>query len=749
MSHPLQVSAPAQPVAAVQAGLDPVQIGLSEESKLVLLDMWRSVLKRKWHILGLATALALVAAVISLAMTPIYRSTATVLVEQGKGKILSIEDVYGGAMQTKEHYQTQVEIIKSREVARFAVKKHQLWNQPELDPRQAEEGLMARLKGMAGFGAVQTEWTEQKLIDATAESVMLHTTVEPVRLSQLVKVSFDSPDRQLAARMANTLAQGYIEADRVAKYQYTESVNGWLAERAKELRQNLNASEKALQEYREKSGLVELAGSTQLLAREQILSAMQRLADAKATRTRLEGSYQTVAAIKNGDYSSVPVVVTNGAVQGLMRQVAEESIKVSALAEQQGPNSTRLQDARAALAKAKEELSMAQVAVAQSVLQEYTAARATEQALEKMLSTATASVQDGNRKEFNLATLQREYESNVQLYNLFMNRAKETDAANELQPAVARLVDTAIAPDVPVRPKKMQIVLVAFVLGLLLGSGGSLAMDRLDATIKGADSAEARLKQPVLAVLPAVGDEDKPLLPTMFLKAPSSHHAEAIRTARTGVMLSGVDEPHKVLMLTSSVPAEGKTSTAINLALALAQTKRTLLIDADMRKPQVGSRLGLPSGAKGLSNLVTGSATLKECVHQVEDSSLVVMPCGDIPPNPLDLLVSQRFRDMLTHLKPQLDFIVIDTPPVELVSDAVAMAPLATNILYVVKAMETPYPAARNGIMRLQRGGGNVLGVILNGLDFEHAQKYYGESVMGGYGKYYYYGSESTKQPQG
>lgn len=747
----IQVAAPGPQAVQPAQPFAPVQLGLSEESKLVLLDVWRSIVKRKWPILGLASALAVVAGAVSLAMTPVYKSTATVLVEQAKAKVLSIEDVYGGAMQTKEHYQTQVEILKSREVAARTVEKLKLWNHPELDPRKGEESLLGRLKGMVGFRSVDGEWTEAKLAEATTRTVMELTTVEPVRLSQLVKVSFESADKELAARVANEMAAAYIEADRVSKFKLTESVNAWLGTRAKELREKLETSEKALQEYREKSGLVDLAGSPQLLAREQIVSATQRLADARATRSRLEGSYRAVSAIKNGDYSSVPVVVTNAGVQDIQRRVADESVKVSTLREQLGPNSTRLQEAEAALARARSELKLAQQAVASSVLQEYTAARSAEQALETMLNTATASVQDVNRKEFTLATLQREFESNLQLYNLFMNRAKETDASSELQPPVARVVDAAVVASIPVRPKKVQIVLVALVLGLLVGAAGSMLLDRLDNTLKGTESAEAKLHQPVLTALPMVSAEETATLPLNFLKAPSSHHAEAIRTARTGVLLSAVDEAHRVLLVTSSVPAEGKTSTSINLALALAQTKRTLLIDADMRKPQVGTRLGLAKNAKGLSNLVTGTATLKECVHPVEGSSLVVMPSGDVPPNPLDLLLSQRFKDMLAHLKPQLDFIVIDSPPVELVSDAMVLAPQATGTVYVVRAMQTPYQIARNGIGKLQRSGAHMMGVILNGLDFEKAQRYYGESVLGGYGGYggYYYGNEEDKDGKG
>jgi capsular exopolysaccharide synthesis family protein len=338
-------------------------------------------------------------------------------------------------------------------------------------------------------------------------------------------------------------------------------------------------------------------------------------------------------------------------------------------------------------------------------------------------------------------------QSNRELYNVFMTRAKEADVSGDVRTAVARVVDAALPPGAPVEPNKSRMVLMGLLAGLLLGAGGAVLLDRLDNTIKGSESAEAKLKQPVLTVLPLLdGDPNSQRWAKMFMDDPSSHHSEAIRTARTGVLLSNVDEPNRILMVTSSVPAEGKTTLATNLGLALAQTKRTMLIDIDLRRPQLGERLGLPPNAKGLSNLVTGTATLKECVHQVPNSHLLVMPAGELPPNPLDLLVSQRFKDVLKHLQSQLDFIVLDSPPVELVSDALAVAPMAHGTIYVVKAMETPYPLARKGITRLERSGAKLLGVVVNGLDFEHAQRYYGEQVIGGY--HAYYGDRSAYHPR-
>lgn len=744
MNH-IQVAAQ-NPPAQIAPPFAPVQLGLSEESKLALLDHWRSIKKRKWPVLGLATALAALGAAIAFSMTPVYRSSATVLIEPGKPKFLSMEDMLGGAMQTKEHYQTQVEILKSRDVALRTVTAMKLWNNPQFDPRKDDDSVKAKLKSMVGLEESAKEWTDETLAESAVKPFMQNISVEPVRLSQLVKVNFDSPDAKLAARMANDLAANYIESDRDAKFKLAQNLNGWLEKRATTLRENLLESEKALQAYREEKGLINLSGSAQGLAGMQIGEVSQRLAEARAKRMQLEGTHNMVANVGNGDYSNVPSVVNNPTVQDALRQEAAAEKLVAELAENLGPNHIKMQEAQSSLASAQRYLAQQRRSVARSMVQEYNIARQAEKSLETALASATGGVQDVNRKEFQLQVLEREVSSNKQLYDLFMSRAKEMDAGSDLQAAVARVVDPAVVTTVPVRPNKGQIIMVGFMLGLMLGAMGAVLLERMDNTIKGSESAEQKLQQPVLAVLPALTGDALENVATMFIREPNSHHAEAIRTARTGIQLSDVDQRHRLIMVTSSVPAEGKTSTSINLALALAQTKRTLLIDADMRRPQVGTRLGMTANAKGLSNLVTGSASLKDCVHQIEGSPLLVMPSGDIPPNPLDLLVSQRFKDAIRHLQPQLDFIIIDTPPVELVSDAMVVAPMATSTIYVVRATETPVPVIRKGLSRLQRSGANIMGVIVNGLDFADAQRYYGETVNGGYGNTYYHGySQESK----
>lgn len=749
-----QAPAPAHPGFAPPPVFAPLNFGVSAEQKLELLELWRSIHKRRWLILGLGLVAAVLAAVVAMALTPIYRSTATVLIEASKGKILSIEDIYAGQQQ-REHYQTQVEILKSREVAERTVRALKLHEHPDFDPRQAQPGALAGLKATLGIGAVKTEWTEAEAVDAATRALMKQLTVDAVRLSQLVKVSFASPDKELAARVANTLAQQYIDSDRDARFKLSQEVSSFLQERLTTLRENLTRSEQALQAYREQRGIVSVAGSTSTLATQQIGGTSNQLLEARNRRLALESAYQQVNAILDGNFADVPAVMRDPGVADAQRQLADVRRKLAEAATDLGPAHPRVQQLQAEATAVRASLLRQSQLVVASITREYEQARGTEQALERQLGAARGEVQNVNRGEFELAVLERDVATNRQLYDMFFNRAKETNLAGDVQASVARIVDPAIPSVIPFEPKRTQIVLVATVLALFAGALAAMLLDRLDNTIKGGEDAEARLRQPVLTALPVVdGALDRKRSARLFLTDVHSHYAEAIRTARTGVMLSNLDASHKVLMITSSLPGEGKTTVAINLALAHAQTQRTLLVDCDMRRSQVAGALGIPPGGKGLSNLVAGTAVMQECIQEAPGTTLHVLSAGDAPPNPLELLVSKRFKETLEALTREYDIVILDTPPVELVSEALVLAPLATSTLFVVKAMSTPAPLVRKSLTRLQRAGANMLGTVLNQLDFSRARLYYGEYgassySYGGYGYGGYIGGKALNDSKG
>jgi len=727
---------PVQPPAFAPLGL-----AVSQEQKLELLEYWRSITKRKWGILGLALMVALLAGVVAFALAPVYRSTATVLIEAGKVKVLSIEDVYTNSQQ-REHYQTQVEIMKSREVAERTVRALKLWDHPAFDPRKAQPSWRSRLMVAAGVTQPKAEWKQDDLERAAIGAVMGRLSVEPVRSSQLVKVSFEAENPEVAALVVNAVATEYIDSDRDSRFKMSQQVSAFLQERLASLREKLSQSEQSLQAYREQKGIVNIGGSAQAVAGRQVGDTAEKLVQARSRRVELESAYLQAKATTPNQYAEIPAVMRDPTVANTLRDANTAKRNLATLQETLGNQHYKVLQAQGELNELQRVLQQQSEIVVASLRREYEAARSTEVSVERSLGAAQGSIQMVNREEFQLAVLERDAASNRQLYEMFMSRAKETNLASDVQSAVGRVIDRAVPPNVPVRPAKVQIVVVAAVLALFLGAMASLLIDRLDNTLKGGDDAELRLRLPVLTALPLLEGVDRPHMARVFIDESHSHYAEGIRTARTGVLLSSLDVPHKILLITSTLPGEGKTTVAVNMALAHAQTKRTLLIDCDMRRSQAARALGLATGLKGLTNLVAGNAEIDECVYPVRESKLMVMPMGDMPPNPLELLLSQRFKEALKALSEDYEMVIIDSPPVELVSEALVLAPLATSVAFVVKAMSTPAPLARKSIARIQRAGGNILGVVVNQLDFKHAQRYYGEygaygdKGYGGYGTY-------------
>lgn len=710
------------------------------EARLDFVEYGRTLLKRKWAILSFAVVVTLVAAVVAFVSTPIYEAKTTILIETNKQKVVTIEDVYAGVGASREYFQTQVEIIKSREVALKAIQKLKLYDNPDFDPRAPKKGFAAFLKQI-GFATEEAprEWTEQALTEAVYGSFSANLTIEPIRLSQLVVIRFSAPNAVLAASVTNTLAQTYIENDLDARYQMTRTASVWLQERLSGLKEKLNQSEQILQTYREKIGVVNLDKAGQSGNAQQVEQLQMRLIEARTRRVEIEATYKIIKDAANaGGLSSQPAVLNSGQVSDAKRQATESSRKLAEVSQRYGKDHPRFVQADSEARSAEENLTRQIDLVVASITHDYERARGTEKSLETALGAARGSVQNINRKEFALGQYEREVESNRQMYDMFIKRAKETNVSSDLQTTVARVVDAAAVPGGPIKPKKSLIITVALFVGLLIGAMLALLLDVLDNTLKTSEEVESRLKQPVLTVIPMLSEEEleRSVSGQLVLNAPNSVYAEAIRTARTGVLLSSVDVASRILLITSSVPGEGKTTFSCNLAMAHSATKRTLLLDADMRRPSVVKSYGLDNSRPGLSELVAGTANLDDCVQKVADSKLIVLGSGAIPPNPLELLLSERFTHTLEALAKHFEVIVIDSPPIELVSDALVIASHSTGVIFVSKAQSTPYALARKGLRRLTRANAHIIGVVLNALDFKKAEKYYGE--YSGYGKHGY-----------
>ncbi len=745
------------PIAAVP-DIRPIEEedeGRAEES-FDLLEYWRIIAKRKWSIVGLALAITLLAALVGYSIRPIYRATATLLVEAQKNRVVAIEEVYPGVTGSREYFQTQAEILKSRELAAKVVQKLNLTKNPEFDPRQQEPPTWRRWldnvsPNFAALGAGSGEdkaMSEEAIYRQVVNGFQSRITVEPVRLSQLIRVNFQSFDPKLAAQMANAVAETFIEADLESRYQMTQKASDWISERLRGLRQKVDASEKALQQYREKEHIVDAKGLAQSGATRQLEDLTRTLGDARQRRVEAENKYNQIRGMHGpaSNYESVPAVMGNQLVGQMRVLEAEAERRVSEMSNRYGKEHPRMIQAQADLRAAHENTRRAIETVVASITKEFEVARANEASVERNLSRSKGEIQDINRKEFQLGILERDVAANKQLYDMFLGRYKETNAAGDLQSTVARVIDPAIPPSSPYRPDKRQIVTIALVLGLFVGVMLALLLERLDSTVKTSADVESKLGLPVLASLPIVSERGIKT-ERIVEQNPQAMFSEGIRTARTGILLSAIDEPHRAVVVTSSVPGEGKTTFATNLALAFSQTKRVVLVDADMRRPSIGKLFGREANAPGLSTLVSGNTPPTECIFKVDGSELYVIPSGTIPPNPLELLLSKRFEDTLNKLQEMFEIVIIDSPPVQLVSDALVIARHCTGLVYIVKADDTPYQLARNGVRRLKRAHSNIIGVALNKLDFERADKYYGEYT--GYSKYgykRYYGAYGGKK---
>jgi succinoglycan biosynthesis transport protein ExoP len=437
-------------------------------------------------------------------------------------------------------------------------------------------------------------------------------------------------------------------------------------------------------------------------------------------------------------------VLNSGLVAEAKRLSTEASRKLTEVSQRYGREHPRFVQAESDARSASENLQRQIELVVAGVTSEYERARSTEKMLENSLAAARGSVQSVNRKEFELGRYERDVDSNKQMYDMFIKRSKETNVGGDLQTTVARVVDYAVKPNLPIKPKKSMIIGIALVVGLAVGVMLALLLELLDNTLKNSEDVEVRLKQPLLTIMPMLSktDAERKVSGRIVLDSPNSLYAEAIRTARTGVLLSSVDMPSRTIVVTSSVPGEGKTTFSSNLAMAHALTKKTLLIDADMRRPSVSKCYGLDPNANGLSELVAGTAKLADCLHQIEGTNLMVMTSGIIPPNPLELLHSERFGHTLDALSKHFEIVIIDSPPVELVSDAAVIAARTSGVIFVTRAQRTPYPLARKSLARLRRAHGHIIGVVLNALDIDKAEKYYGD--YSGYGKHGYGNYSST-----
>lgn len=641
------------------------------EEEIDLAQYWAVVSKRKWGILFLATLITLLSILIVFSITPVYKATSTLLIEQQQSKMPSIEDIYGLAGQNWEYYQTQLELLKSRKLAEQVISALKLKEKPEFLPKEGGFSPVASLRQWLSAtvkkylvqdqGSSEEKDNSHNLIVAAFQERL---TAELIKDTQLITLSFESEDPELAAEVANALGLAYIDDQLASRVDMTRQATIWMEQRLKVLKEKLQISDQELQAYKEQHGLIDVKGVSTLTEQE---------------------------------------------LDELTTQLIQARSKYNELGKRYGAKNPKMIAADAELKQAQ-----------------------------RALSRGKSRIQSIGRKAVKLRELQRQVNSNRQLYDTFLSRLKEASQVVELQAVNARISDPAVAPVIPFKPKRGLIVLLAFFVSLMLGVLLAFLYEALDKTFKGTSDIEDKLGQPILGLLPIIKANRKNREAHVFamLDEKQTAFAEAMRTIRTGLILSSLDNPHKVILVTSSIPGEGKTTVCTNLAAAMAKMEKVLLIGADLRRPSMSKALGM-SDKVGLTDVVAGTSGFDDAIHRVEDAGFDVLLCGQLPPNPLELLSSERFAKMLEELEADYDRIVIDSPPVQAVSDSLVLSKYAKAVVYVVEADSTHENVAKNGIKRLLQHDAPIAGIILNKFNAEKSAKY-GHDYGGYYDHYGY-----------
>jgi len=510
-----------------------------------------------------------------------------------------------------------------------------------------------------------------------------------------------------------------------------------MAERLGGMEQELRESERRLQAYREQEQLIDVEGLRSLHARE-VNELTSRLVAVRRVLSQAKIAYLQVDNMGDApleDLQGIPAILGDDVVQNFQQAEAAAKQRVAELEKRYGPLHPVMIAARSELAEATGNLRAQHRSVAAAIRNEYEAAQAEEAALLQALDVARQQYQDIGRKESELNALQQAVDTNRTLYELFYNRISETNVTGDLETVQARIVSPAVVPSIPARPIKKRIVGLAFVLALFAGVMVAFLLESLNDTVRSAMDVEEKLKLPLLGMIPLLKSKsDKGgSIGKVYFDTAEPEFNEAIRTVRTGVSLDNLDSPHKVIVITSSIGGEGKSTIALNLAHAFAQLENVLLVDADMRRPSIEQAMGLPKDAPGLSELLAEKAELAECVVRGGKGKVDVLTHGFIPPDPLQLLSSRRLANALLVLRTRYDRIIIDTPPILPVSDALVLSKQADAVIFVVKSDATPVKQISQGLDLLARINARVTGVVVNQLDTRKAAKYSDY----GYGGYY------------
>ncbi len=744
-----------QPAAGVPYGLPPGFAGFQAEPEVHLLDRL-GVIYRYRRIVGTVFGLVMVGAIVqSYTAVPLYRATARVQIEEERPPIAGFQEAPVSVYQDPEVYKnTQYAILRGRDLARKVVRQLDLANNPAFTAalrrpsgvRAVMASYRARLSAALAALVSKPAPAEAPLPDeSAAESALVGAflagvRVDPEPMSQLVNVSYVFPDSEFAALAANTLADTYVAQNLELRQQATQKTLEWLAGQIAEQQRKVQESEQALANYREQHNALSL-GDVNVVAN-RLNYFNDQASRARALRVQKETLYNQIKDLKADDPAAdtYPVIAQNGAIQRIKLELQKLEQDRRELSQRYGELHPEMKKVAAAIEDAKGRLQAEVAKVVESVRQDYESALQDERRLAAQYAQVEREAAELNRKSIDYSVLENQAKTNREIYQRLLQQQQELQVASNSKANNVRVTDRAEVPGAPFTPNVPRNLLVALAVGLTLGIALAFGLDYLDDTIKTPEDITRRLNVPFLGLVPAVRGDRPPIL-----SGPVPHDfGEAYRTLRTSLVFTSGGDRTRVIVVTSAQPLEGKTTTACNLAIVLSLGgSRVLLVDGDMRRPGVHRTLRVQNTV-GLSHLLVGQARVREAIQRTDDPNLYVLTAGRTPPNPSELLASERMKRLVENLATgPFDWVIIDTPPVLAVTDAVVLTPFVSGVVFVLGSEMTRRRLAERAVEMLSVSKPHVVGAVLNRVNFERHKYYY--SRYYGYQYKSYYGPATAK----
>ncbi len=722
-----------------------------QEEEIHLRDYWRILSKRRGIALTFFCVVVGIVLVYSFAATPIYQGTAQLFFEPERNQTLNFAEGGAAVIQTKdstEYFNTQKGIVSSRAFADRVIRKLQLDHNPYF--------MALKDKGKNSFMAVlmqkiRTLFPEKKKPDAVnpfpdavfkpeldpalTDIVLANMDLDIGRMTTLMKINYRADNPAVAAGMANGIANALIEENIDIRVKPYRDASEWLSSKLIQAKDVVAKTEQMLQQYREGKGIVSFDNNENVVNQE-LQELISQLVQTQGKRQESEIKYRQIESVINSPerLATVPDVMNNLVIQGLRNQELDIKKQLSELSEKYGPKHPQVINATSQLATVERNIISEARKMLNAAKTDFEIASSREASLKKSIDMQKQKVMDLTRKAIDFNVLAGEAGNNKQFYELLLKKYQEASLSSAISTSNLQLVDPATIPESPIKPKRGLNALLAVMVGVFGGIFAAFFVDYMDDTIKTAEDVEKKLGLTLLDIVPLSTGKSGSVFMT---SDPKSAAAEAFRTIRTGLMLSSAVNPLKVFLITSATPNEGKTTTAVNLAVAMSQMgEKVLIVDCDMRRKSLHNIFDISSDT-GISDVLIDPTRISQGIKRLDAyPNLDILIGGTTAPNPSELLGSERMKAFIAKVRGYYDRVIIDSPPLLAFSDSLVLASLADGVITVIWGGKTPRDILQKEIQSLSGINARIVGAVLNKVDITKRSYYY-------YPYYKYYDSDT------